>query len=527
MTKGQNGAKTPSPEQFAYVRSISDIFALYILISAVILAAGAWYLTTREIRTALQKGAVSEAERTAFAILGATRSHMLKNDQVLVHQVIEEIGLQGSGGPVRVLAKNGRVISSSVSDSENNTIRAAECALCHEKGSSSVKDAGFRIEKTGKERILTYARIIPNSPQCTESCHYHKKEQRALGILTTQIPLVAMDAVYANLVDNVWMLAFIWGSLSCGITFWALRRFVSGPLNSLSEKAQAMAAGSLDERVGITKIREFDAAGYEFNQMAAALQKSQESLRDINASLEDEVEKRTGELLAARVLLERSERLASLGTLAAGIAHEINNPLTGIMLHTSLAMGETSEQGKADLERVSSEAQRCATIARRLLEFSRSDEPRTAPLSLSKVLAESVELARAHEAVKHVTVVLPESDATIVADQQQMIQVLVNILINAGQAMSGNGTIRGTIITNGDTATLQIADEGKGMTEEELARAFDPFYTTKENGTGLGLAVTYGIVEGHGGSITLASTPGEGTTVSINLPLAHHTENMF
>jgi signal transduction histidine kinase len=93
--------------------------------------------------------------------------------------------------------------------------------------------------------------------------------------------------------------------------------------------------------------------------------------------------------------------------------------------------------------------------------------------------------------------------------------------------MSGNGTIRGTIITNGDRATLQIADEGKGMTEEELARAFDPFYTTKENGTGLGLAVTYGIVEGHGGSITLASTPGEGTTVSINLPLAHHTENMF
>ncbi|GAM08753.1 sporulation kinase E [Geobacter sp. OR-1] len=527
MASKQTGAKTPSPEQFAYVRSISDIFSLYILISAIILAAGAWYLTTREIRTALQKGAVSEAERTAFAILGATRSHMLKNDQILVHQVIEEIGLQGSGGPVRILAKNGRVISSSVSDGENNTIRAAECALCHEKGSSIVKDAGYRIEKSGKERLLTYARIIPNSPQCTEACHYHKKEQRALGILTTQIPLVAMDAVYANLVDNVWMLAFIWGSLSCGITFWALRRFVTGPLTSLSEKARAMAAGSLEERVGITRIREFDAAGYEFNQMAAALQESQQTLQDMNVSLESEVEKRTGELLAARVLLERSERLASLGTLAAGIAHEINNPLTGIMLHTSLAMGETSEQGKADLARVSSEAQRCATIARRLLEFSRSDEPRTAPLSLAKVLSESVELARAHEAVKPVKVVLPEGDATIVADQQQMIQVLVNVLINAGQAMKGNGTISCAISTEGSTATLQIADEGKGMTEEELARAFDPFYTTKEDGTGLGLAVTYGIIEGHGGAIRLSSKPGEGTVVSITLPMAKSDDRLF
>lgn len=527
MGTKQSGAVTPSPEQFAYVRSITDIFALYILISAVILAAGAWYLTTREIQTALQKGAVSEAERTAFAILGATRNHMLKNDQVLVHEVIEEIGLQGSGGPVRILAKNGRVISSSVSERENNTIRAAECSLCHPKGTSTAKDAGYRIDKNGKERILTYARIIPNSPQCTATCHYHTKEQRALGILTTQIPLVTMDAVYANLVDNVWMLAFIWGALSCGITFWALRRFVTGPLNSLSEKARAMAAGSLNERVGITKIREFDAAGYEFNKMGEALQESQNSLRDMNASLETQVEKRTGELLAARMMLERSERLASLGTLAAGIAHEINNPLTGIMLHASLAMGESSDQGKADLERISSEAQRCATIARRLLAFSKSADSRTGPLSLRKVLAESVELARAHEAVKHLTVELPDADATIIADQQQMIQVLVNILINAGQAMKGNGAIRCAISADGEQATLRVIDEGRGMTEEEMARAFDPFYTTKEDGTGLGLAVTYGIIDGHGGSIHLESTPGVGTTVSITLPEGKSPEELF
>jgi two-component system NtrC family sensor kinase len=518
---------TPSPEQYAYVRSISDIFALYILISAIVLALGAWYLTTREIQAALQKAAVSEAERTAFAILGATRSHMLKNDQFLVHEVIEEIGLQGSGGPVRILAKNGRVISSSVSESENNTIRAAECALCHLKGASNVKDSGYKIEKTGKERTLTYARIIPNSPQCTATCHYHKKEQKALGILTTQIPLVAMDSIYAKLVDNVWMLAFIWGSFSCGITFWALRRFVSGPLNALSEKARAMATGSLDERVGITKIREFDAAGYEFNKMGEALQDSQNSLRDMNASLETQVEKRTGELLSARMMLERSERLASLGTLAAGIAHEINNPLTGIMLHTSLAMNETSEQGKADLERIASEAQRCATIANRLLAFSKSDGSRTAPLSLRKVLAESVELARAHESVKYLQVELPDSDATIIADQQQMIQVLVNILINAGQAMKGNGVIRCSIFIDNGNATLQIADEGKGMTDEEMARAFDPFFTTKEDGTGLGLAVTYGIIDGHGGSIHLDSVRGKGTTVSITLPATEKVEELF
>lgn len=509
---------TPSPGQYKYVRSISVIFFLYIIISAVILAAAAWYVTTREIKIVLEKSAVLDAERTAYAILGATRRHMLSNDQVLVHQVIEEIGVQGGAGTVRILAKNGKVVSSSVSDVENGKIRSTECYLCHPDGKSTPRESGYRIEKTGKQRFLTYTRIIPNSPQCTEGCHYHKKEQKALGTLTTQIPLVAMDAVYSKLEDNVWMLALLWGSLSCGITFWALRRFVTRPLISLSDKAQAMAAGNLDERVGITKIKEFDAAGYEFNQMASALQESQNRLNEINASLETEVEKRSAELVAARMMLERSERLASLGTLAAGIAHEINNPLTGIMLHSSLAMQETSEQGKADLERVSSEAQRCATIVKRLLAFSKSDGSTTAPVSVLKLLSESVELARAHEDVKHLHIVLPETDAAILVDQQQMIQVFVNILINAGQAMKGTGSILCLLEHDGKNVSIRITDEGKGMSEEEIAQAFNPFFTTKAEGTGLGLAVTYGIIDGHGGTIQISSKLGEGTTVCITMP---------
>lgn len=521
-TKSDNSP--PSPDQYKYVRSISVIFFLYIIISAIILAAAAWYITTREIKTVLEKNAVLDAERTAYAILGATRRHMLSNDQALVHQVIEEIGVKGGAGSVRILAKNGKVVSSSVSDTETGKIRSAECTLCHPNGKSTPEESGYRIEKSGKQRVLTYTRIIPNAPQCTEGCHYHKKEQKAIGILSTQIPLVTIDSVYSNLEDNVWMLAFLWGSLSCGITFWALRRFVTRPLNSLSVKAKAMAAGNLDERVGITKIKEFDAAGYEFNQMAAALQESQGRLNEINASLETEVEKRSAELLAARMMLERSERLASLGTLAAGIAHEINNPLTGIILHSSLAMQETSEQGKADLERISSEAQRCATIVKRLLAFSKADGASTVPISVQRLLSESVELARAHEAVKHLNILLPETDASIAVDQQQMIQVFVNILINAGQAMQGAGSIRCMLECGGGNVTIKIADEGEGMTEEEIGQAFNPFFTTKADGTGLGLAVTYGIIDGHGGTIELSSKTGEGTTVSITLPEAPKEE---
>lgn len=512
---------TPSPEQFKYVRSISVIFSLYIVISAVILAAAAWYVTTREIQTVLEKSAVLDAERTAFAILGATRRHMMSNDQELVHRVIEEIGVKGGAGAVRILAKNGKVVSSSVSDTENGKIRSAECSLCHPEGKSSPAESGYRIEKSGKQRVLTYTRIIPNAPQCTETCHYHTKEQKALGMLTTQIPLVALDSVYAKLEDNVWMLALLWGSLSCGITFWALRRFVTRPLNALSGKAQAMATGNLDERVGITKIKEFDAAGYEFNQMAAALQESQGRLNEINASLETEVEKRSAELVAARMMLERSERLASLGTLAAGIAHEINNPLTGIILHSSLAMQETNEQGKADLERVSSEAHRCATIVKRLLAFSKADNATTAPVNILRLLRESVELARAHQDVKHLEIILPlETDAAIAVDQQQMIQVFVNLFINAGQAMKGEGTIRCMLEHEGKEVTIKISDEGEGMTKEQAAQAFNPFFTTKAEGTGLGLAVTYGIIDGHGGTISLDSRVGEGTTVSITMPEA-------
>jgi two-component system NtrC family sensor kinase len=250
-------------------------------------------------------------------------------------------------------------------------------------------------------------------------------------------------------------------------------------------------------------------------------------LRDINANLESEVEKRTEELIQARLLLERSERLASLGTLAAGIAHEINNPLTGIILHTSLAMNETSELGKGDLERVEKEARRCSTIVQRLLTFARSDNPKTSPASLKRVVAESAELASVHNAMKQVMVELPENDVTVIADQQKLIQVLVNILINAGQAMDGSGIIHCSIEHENRSAVLDITDEGKGMTEEELNRVFEPFYTTKEDGTGLGLAVSYGIIQGHGGTIRLTSQAGKGTSVRITLPTSTENENMF
>jgi signal transduction histidine kinase len=132
-----------------------------------------------------------------------------------------------------------------------------------------------------------------------------------------------------------------------------------------------------------------------------------------------------------------------------------------------------------------------------------------------------VELARAHQDVKHLNIILPpETDAAIAVDQQQMIQVFVNLLINAGQAMKGEGTIRCMLEHDGNEVTIKISDDGEGMTAEQSAQAFNPFFTTKAEGTGLGLAVTYGIIDGHGGTISLESKVGEGTTVSITMPQA-------
>ena len=237
-------------------------------------------------------------------------------------------------------------------------------------------------------------------------------------------------------------------------------------------------------------------------------------------------------LQETHVQLVSSEKMASLGKLAAGIAHEINNPLGGILIYSSLMMedlkGEDPKRG--DLARIVQEAGRCKEIVKSLLEFARQTEPKMEPTDINRAITEGLFFLE-NQALFHNIRIIKELDPFlpfVKGNAGQLKQVFMNIIVNAAEAMHGSGTLTITTSQAPDrkTVLIEFTDTGEGIPEENLSRIFEPFFTTKDvgRGTGLGLATSYGIVEEHGGKIKVKSKVGEGTTFIIELPIHQQTQ---
>jgi len=232
------------------------------------------------------------------------------------------------------------------------------------------------------------------------------------------------------------------------------------------------------------------------------------------------------ELEETHLQLVNSEKMASLGKLAAGIAHEINNPLGGILIYSSLMMEELDggDSRRQDLEKIVGEASRCKGIVKSLLEFSRQTEPKMEPTDINKAITdglfflENQALFHNIEIIKNLAPLLPG----VRGNASQLKQVFMNIIVNAAEAMHVSGTLTITTGLSQDQKVVWIdfADTGEGIPRENVTRIFDPFFTTKEvgKGTGLGLSTSYGIIDGHGGRIDVKSQVGRGTTFRIELP---------
>jgi PAS domain S-box-containing protein len=230
--------------------------------------------------------------------------------------------------------------------------------------------------------------------------------------------------------------------------------------------------------------------------------------------------------------LVSSEKMASLGKLAAGIAHEINNPLGGILIYSSLMIEDLPEDDprRGDLVRIVQEAGRCKEIVKSLLEFARQTEPKMEPTDVNRAISDGL-FFLVNQALFHNIHIVKQLDSFLPfvrGNAGQLKQVFVNIIVNAAEAMHGSGTL--TITTfrapDGKTVSVEFADTGEGIPAENFTRIFDPFFTTKEvgKGTGLGLATSYGIIEDHGGRISVKSQVGEGTTFTIELPVHQGTQ---
>ena len=299
------------------------------------------------------------------------------------------------------------------------------------------------------------------------------------------------------------------------------------PLRRMAAATQEIAKGTLSHRVEVNSRDEIGALAESFNQMTDHLREANEKLVEWGKTLEKKVEERTQELREIQAHLIQSEKLASIGKLAAGVAHEINNPLGGILIYSHLILEDTPKGSPhcENLKKIVRETTRCKEIVKGLLDFARPKEPQMVPTDIHELLDKCLALMESHAFFQNIRIEKSYASVCprIIADSGQLQQVFMNIILNAVEAMNGNGTL--TLRTSLDPArqevAVEIVDTGHGIKEEDKRRLFEPFFTTKEvgKGTGLGLAISYGIVKKHQGTIDVRSEAGQGAAFTVRLPL--------
>ena len=268
---------------------------------------------------------------------------------------------------------------------------------------------------------------------------------------------------------------------------------------------------------------------YMTNSIARSLRKRENELFVTKNQLEKksmELQRANKELIKQQTLLVQSEKLASLGKLSAGVAHELNNPLTGILSFTHFIKAACVDQAQIqhDVDVVIRETERCKKIIRGLLDFARQSQPEKKQDNIVGLLNETITLVENHKDFKNIKIIkdFPDEPPLIMFDKYQIQQVFMNLIVNAQEAMDTGETLYVStgISPGGNYIEIKFQDTGAGISEDNLGKIFDPFFTTKEDGTGLGLSVSLGIIENHGGKLDIVSTPGRGSTFTVKLPVS-------
>jgi len=344
-----------------------------------------------------------------------------------------------------------------------------------------------------------------------------------------------LEAPYVDLRNRV-VLIFLGIAVASVVLLSVIAYFtttrISGPIKALLNATKRVADGDLGHRLEIESRDEIGELAESFNRMTTALQKATDSYQSLTRTLEEKVREKTEELRATQDFLIQSEKLASLGKLAAGIAHEINNPLTSILINSHLILEKTDGEGPSarNLQLIIDETTRCSAIVRGLLEFARQTPPEKLLVDINMVI-ESTLLIMETQALVHKVKVTKNLDAElpqIMVDVNKIKQVITNVVLNAFDAMSEGGVLNITSRMSSDNSSAEIIfeDNGRGISKDNLRRIFDPFFTTKDTkGTGLGLSISYGIIQQHDGAIEVESEVGKGTIITIRLPLPPSTKN--
>jgi two-component system NtrC family sensor kinase len=519
-------------------RSISAKLMASIFVTMLVIFALLGYFIIRLHQKHLEASALISAEQQSEVLRRSASHYMLKDDRDGLYQMM--INMADQPGIVRVRIMNSEgIISYSTAPAEvgGSVNKDAEaCYGCHEQSKPLAllkRSDRFRVYHAGNSRVLGVITPIENQPACSNAaCHAHPASVQVLGVLDTNVSLAKVDASLA--LERKTMLAYTAIALLTivflsGLFIWVV---VRNPLRALQAGTERVAKGELGFHIPVNSNDEAGELAQSFNEMSSRLQLAQAEITAWAHTLEDRVEEKTRELKQAHQHMVQVEKMATIGKMAAVVAHEINNPLSGILTYSrvvkrwiqnNFASAPRTEEMSGSLDLIASESKRCGELVKNLLSFSRITPMNLEWSDLSQVIDRCVRLVQ-HKmdmAGIQLNLALANELPPVHCDPNQIEQVVLAMVINAIDAMPQGGNL--WISTRLETATsveLIIRDDGMGIPDEHLPHIFEPFYTSKESGgSGLGLAISQNIVERHGGSIAVHSVPGQGTSFKILLPV--------
>jgi two-component system NtrC family sensor kinase len=478
----------------------------------------------------------SEAQRSSSLIRRATHDGMLLNRLDEVQTTIERLAEGPEVAAIRVYDKKGEVVLSSDTSEigVHIPVNSEPCTRCHQEGtpSDSVGTEAAEVIQAAGGEVLRRLTVIENEPACSAGgCHTEAAGHPVLGVLDVEMStLPVQGAVRSARLHIVWTTLVL--ILVIGIVAAVMfRRLILQPVGRLQEGTRRIAGGDLETRIDVRGGHELARLAGDFNRMAEDLSRAQSELTQWSQNLEDKVAKKTEELRNAQRQVLHMEKMASLGKLSATVAHELNNPISGMLTYARLVERELAEQPldpavRGELERylrlVQQECTRCGAIVKNLLVFARRTGAAMASVDLNEIVDRSLMLVqhRLDMSGTELRTTFLQGDANVVADPGQVQQALVALLVNAVEAMGDGGTLGVVLEGDAEGVRISVSDTGPGIPPDVLPLIFEPFFSTKdsESGVGLGLAVVYGIVHRHGGTIEVESEVGAGTTFHLRFP---------
>lgn len=509
---------------------------IVIVLGTLIIVGGStfWYVSIQNNRRNLMDNTITFVSSFSEIVRKSIRNDMLRFQRGDIQSTIESIGASKSIAKVQVLDAKGVIFHSSDREEIGRRVDLASraCTGCH--GIASVPGEVLTREKqwdiythADGHRVLSFVEPIYNEPACSSaSCHAHDRGQKVLGMLITDFSLLPIDMKTREQIVETSVCILFFLTVASAILYYIMWRFVLRPVKSLSLGMKNVASGDLLQRVTTAADDEIGRLARTFNSMTGELNDARQRMEQWNLVLQEEVRKKTEEIIRTHGKLIQAEKLAALGRLTADIAHEIRNPLTALGgFGRRLQKIASSEKEKTYSDIIVSEVCRLEKILRDIMMFSREEKTSFKKIPVTDMVRESIvtfsalcdEHAIALDA-RYLT------DLPVFIDTSQAKQAVNNLISNAIDVMTGGGVLSVTTAPENchhvTFVAVHVSDTGPGIQEDKLPYIFEPFYTTKEigRGTGLGLSISRKIIEEHGGFISARNRDGRGLTASLYFP---------